>query len=123
MDGAINEHDNVVESIVKANEPRFTVLSNVGKDEHYIAQLFPDVILIDKTTEKPVFIIEVKKNGNIAQCIQQWKAVPSIPATIYIVVPENDLSNAKAIAQVVGLNTRFGTYSLDEKGIPSVKFL
>jgi hypothetical protein len=39
----------------------------------------------------------------------------SIPATLYIVVPVSDLPTAKSIAQVVGLQTRFGTYTINEE--------
>lgn len=113
MNTPISEHDKVVESLVQSNSIQYTVLANLGKEEHYIGQIFPDIILLDKTTNKPVFIIEVKKNGFVAQCIQQWKAMPSIPATLYIVVPEAEIQSAKSIAGVVGLQTKFGTYKID----------
>lgn len=122
MDTPISEHDRVVSVIGEANSKQYKVLSNAGKEENYIVQMFPDLILIDKTTDKPVFIIEVKKNGNIAQCIQQWKAVPSIPATLYIVVPKTDLANAISIAQVVGLKTKFGSYYFDENNNVVIKY-
>jgi len=122
MDAPVNEHDLIVANIANANKDTYKILSNTGKDDYYVGSMFPDLILVDKTTDKPVFIIEVKKNGNIAQCIQQWKAVSSIPATLYIVVPLTDLPNAKAIAQVVGLNTRFGSYTIDDKNKIIVKY-
>lgn len=109
-----SEHSAVVRSICKANENRFNVLCNLDSEKYYVAGLFPDVILEDKTTGKPAFIIEVKKNGNIARCIQQWKSVPAIPATLYIIVPEYDLDSAKSIAQVIGLKTKFGSYRIPE---------
>ena len=116
MNTPVTEHDKVVSAIRDGNASRYKVLTNLEKYEHYISQLFPDLILLDRETDKPVFIIEVKRNGNIAQCIQQWKNVPSIPATLYILVPESDLANAKSIAEVVGLKTKFGTYYIDENG-------
>ena len=122
MNNPVNEHDIVVNAIIAANKADYTALSNIEKEENYIAQLFPDIILLDKKTEKPVFKIEVKKNGNIAQCIQQWKSVPNIPATLYIIVPLTDLANAKSIAGVVGLNTRFGSYTVDDKQRVLVKY-
>lgn len=118
----INEHDLVVKAIGDANAERFNVLSNLEKEQHYIVQMFPDLILMDKTTNKPVFIIEVKKNGNIAQCIQQWKSVPNIPSTLYILVPESDLPNTKSILQVVGLNARVGSYSIGAFNSVTVKY-
>jgi N-acetyl-beta-hexosaminidase len=119
---AINEEQiSVINTIKTLFESSFTVLTNVLKDENYIANMFPDVILVDKTSKKPLFIIEVKRNGSIAQTIQQWKTVTSIPATLYIVVPESEYSNAQSIAQVVGLQTRFGTYTV-ANGQANVKF-
>ena len=122
MENLISEHDKVVAFIRDIQSPHFKVLDNLGGDKNYIAQLFPDIILINKNTEEPAFIIEVKRNGNIAQCIQQWNSVPSIPATLYIIVPETDLATAKSVAQVVGLQTKFGTYSIDGIGNIDVKY-
>jgi len=122
MDTKISEHDRVVEALKRSNSAKYDVLANLGKEEHYIGQIFPDLILLDKITNKPVFIIEVKKNGLVAQCIQQWKAMPSIPATLYIVVPEAEIQNAKSIAEVVGLQTKFGIYTMGEDSV-TIKFL
>jgi hypothetical protein len=118
----INEHDIVVAAIRDANSARFTPLTNVGGEQHFIAQMFPDIILMDKATNRPAFIIEVKKNGSIAQCIQQWKSVISIPATLYIVVPQSDLPTAKSILQVVGLQARVGSYSIDANNHVTVNY-
>ena len=118
----IDERFNVVSAIRDGNSATYEVLTNLEKDAHYVGHMFPDLILLDKVTKLPVFIIEVKKNGNIAQCIQQWKTVTSIPATLYIVVPELDLSNAKSIAEVVGLKTKFGSYKVSEAGKVIVKY-
>ena len=63
------------------------------------------------------FIIEVKKNGGVAQCIQAWKSLPSVPATLYIVVPKELLSEAKKVAQIVGLSTRFGSYTISNDDV------
>jgi hypothetical protein len=122
MANPVDEHSEVIKAIIATNEKNFSILSNLGKDENYIAHMFPDLIFLDKATNKPVFIIEVKKNGNIAQCIQQWKTLSSIPATLYIVVPETDLANAKSIAEVVGLKTRFGAYTLNDNNSVSVRY-
>jgi len=120
-----NEHDAVVQALSDSNQkryPTYKVLNNLGGEKTNVAGLFPDIILQDGKGNL-LFIIEVKKNGNIAQCIQQWKNVPKIPAFLYIVVPENDLSNAKSIAQVVGLQPKFGTYTVDpETKVISVKY-
>jgi hypothetical protein len=116
----INEHDRVVESIRDANSATFNILTNLAGEQNYIGSIFPDLILIDKKTNLPVFIIEVKKNGNIATSMQQWKTSPNVPATLYFIVPESDLSNAKSIAQVIGLQTRFGYYKINPDGTLSV---
>lgn len=117
MENTLSEHDLVVKTICDANNLHYKVLCNLDKEEYYIAQMFPDIILLDKAGEKPVFIIEVKKNGNIAKCIQQWKSVPSIPATLYVIVPETEETNARAIADVVGLSFRLGTYAINNNQV------
>jgi hypothetical protein len=110
----VNEHDNIVRLLCESNAKRYAkVLHNLDGEKNSVAGLFPDVIIQDANGTL-LFIIEVKKNGNIAQCIQQWKSVPKIPAFLYIVVPEIDLANAKSIAQVVGLQAKFGYYKKDE---------
>ena len=52
MNNPVNEHDIVVNAIIAANKADYTALSNIEKEENYIAQLFPDIILLDKKTEK-----------------------------------------------------------------------
>lgn len=123
MDTPVNEHDLVVAFIRDSQSDRFKVLDNLGKEEHYISQMFPDIILLSKQTNEPAFIIEVKNNGKIAPCIQQWKTIQNIPATLYIIVPEADFETAKSIAQVVGLQARFGRYNIDHESlVVSVKY-
>ena len=109
---SINEHDQVVRLIFHQFENDYNILSNVGNSQYYIASIFPDLILQDKKDNKPQFIIEVRKSGGVAQCIQMWKSLPSIPATLYIIVPKELLSEAKKIAQIVGLSVRFGSYTI-----------
>ena len=117
-----NEHDKVVENIRDSNSNAFNVLTNLAGEQNYIGAIFPDLILSDKNTNNPIFIIEVKRNGNIALSMQQWKAVQSIPATLYFVVPESDLAAAKSIAQVIGLQTRFGSYKTSVDGVITVNY-
>lgn len=110
-----SEHDEVVKHICEHNQERFTVRNNLETEKLYVSGLFPDIVLLDREGNLR-FIIEVRKNGGIAQCIQQWKSAEPIPAFLYIVVPEGDLSNAKSIAQVVGLQqVKFGAYTIDKE--------
>ncbi len=118
----VDERTIVISAIKAANSESYEVLTNLEKDENYIGQIFPDLILLDRKTKLPVFIIEVKKNGNIAHTIQQWKSAASIPATLYIIVPAPDLQSAKSIAEVVGLQTKFGSYQIDSNGRALVKY-
>lgn len=115
MTKPISERERVITHIKDEFSNRFNVLTNIEKEENYIANIFPDLIFLDKESNQPVFILEVKKNGRIASCMQQWKNVSSIPATLYIIVPDDELANAKSIAEVVGLNNRFGSYKIDEQ--------
>lgn len=107
------EHDAVVRSICEANKGRFKVLTNLEGETHHVAGLFPDILMQDLSGNNLIFIMEVRRNGKIAGCVQQWKTVPKIPAVLYLIVPESDLANAKSITQVVGLQARFGSYKYD----------
>jgi len=106
-------HDKVVCRIRDGNKERFAVLDNLAGEKNFISGIFPDLIFQDKTSGETLFVVEVKKNGNIAQCLQQWKTIPNIPIILYLIVPEDELSNAKSIAQVIDIPVRFGTYKLD----------
>lgn len=123
MSTEVSETARVIADLVKLYSQRYIVLANIEKDEHFIAGAFPSVILLDKETKKPQFILEVKRNGSIAQCIQQWKTQTTIPANLFIIVPESDLPNAQSVAQVVGLRNRFGIYWFDEKGEAKIKYV
>jgi len=115
-------HDNVVRYICEQNKNRFEVLNNLKNEEVFVGGLFPDIIFKDKATGKLKFILEVKRNGGIAQCLQQWKTAPVTSAILYIIVPKDELSNAKSIAQVVGIPVRFGYYEIKKTGEVIVKY-
>lgn len=111
-----SEQFKVAQKIKDQFQSRFDLLINVDKEEHFIGTMFPDMVFLDKKTKLPLFIVEIKKNGRISACMQQWKSQPKIPATLYVIVPQPELSNAKSIAAVTGLNTRFGYYTLNSTG-------
>lgn len=123
MDSVKAEHDSVVKHLAERFGSKYNVLSNLEKEQHFVAGIFPDLILMDKATNKPMFIIEVKRNGGIATCLHQWKNVKGgVPATLYIVLPETDLKNAQEVSRVIGMLPRFGTYKTDSTGIVTVNF-
>lgn len=122
QDNIISEHDKVTNYLAKYFEPVYTVLSNVESPKHYISSIFPDLILQDKTDKKIQFIIEVRKNGGIAQCMQAWKSIPSVPSTLYIVVPKDTLSESKKVAEIIGLSARFGWYEISKDDEIKVEF-
>jgi hypothetical protein len=107
-------HDKVVRHISEKNSERFTVLDNLDGEKNFVGGLFPDLIFQDKQLGNTLFVLEVKRNGGIAQCLQQWKTLSNIPAVLYLIVPEAELSGAKSIAQAVGIPVRFGTYRIDD---------
>lgn len=118
----INEHDKVVKYLEKSFSNSYTVCSNLGKEEYFISSIFPDLILKNKQTGTIMFIIEVKKNGEVAKCLQQWKTVNNIPAILYLFVPALELSNAKAVAQAIGIQVKFGSYEFVEDEIKIAVF-
>jgi hypothetical protein len=113
MESATIEHDKVVHFISEHQKDRFEVLTNFNGEQNFIGNMYPDIILVDSISKQPVFVIEVKRNGEIARCIQQWQSFSRLPATLYIVVPESDLSTAKLVAATHGVNAKFGYYTYD----------
>ncbi|MBN8697408.1 MAG: hypothetical protein J0L87_12830 [Bacteroidetes bacterium] len=115
----------VVKVIQSMLASHYTVVSNIAQEQHHIGGFFPDIIVMDKDNGNALFAIEVRKNGQVSHCIQQWKSVtPHLPATLYIVVPEAELENAQAIAAVNGLKAKFGTYKMkSDGGVANVNFL
>ena len=107
-------HDKVVRHIRDKNVGRFAVLDNLEGEKNFVGGIFPDLIFQDKKSGTTLFVLEVKRNGGIAQCLQQWKTLSNIPAVLYLIVPEAELVSAKSIAQVVGIHARFGTYKIDD---------
>jgi hypothetical protein len=121
MSDKFTEHDEVVRKIIAAQQS-FEILTNIDGEKNFISGVFPDIILLDKTTKQPVFIIEVKRNGQIQGCLQQWNTISNLPATLYIVVPESDLSGAKLVATSIGLKAKFGTYKYETNIVTSIQF-
>ena len=116
------EHDDVVAYICSNNAAKFNVLNNLGIEKNHVSGLYPDIIIKNKTDEDIYrFIIEVKKNGGIASCLQQWKNTTNIPCVLYIIVPETDLPNAIKIAGTIGIQVKFGSYKI-EQSVISVKY-
>lgn len=113
VSSANNEHDIVVRHLCEINKDRFTVLCNLDSQEYHVSGMFPDILLRDKANKNLLFIMEVKKNGEIGVCIQLWKNIPALPAVLYIIVPEADINNAKSNAQLAGLPAKFGSYKID----------
>ena len=122
MNDFVTEHNDVVSRIITLQEPTFEVLANIDGEKNFISGIFPDIILLDKKSKQPVFIIEVRRNGQIQSCIQQWYTISNLPATLYIVVPENDLSRAKLVATSMGLSAKFGTYKYENNTVTSIHF-
>lgn len=98
----------------------YEVLVNSDADENnktYVgAGLVPDLILIDRVNQKPAFIIEVRKNGNIGICLDQWKTLSSA-LPLYLIVPSKDLSTAKSLAIIKNVKTKFGTYKIEDNNV------
>jgi len=122
MNDIIIEHNTVVRYMIKLLEPNYVILTNIDGEKNFLSGIFPDIILLDKVTKQPVFIIEVRRNGQIQSCLQQWKTISNLPATLYVIVPENDLSGAKLVATSIGLNTKFGVYTYNNNQVTSFKF-
>ena len=92
----------------------YDVLLNIDNEEHFVGTVFPDIVLVDIKLKTPLFIIDIRKNGDIGNCFQQWKTRGHIPVTLYIIVPKQDIGNAKSIAAITGVNAKFGSYTLNE---------
>ena len=112
---ATTEKEQVVKRIVEQLSDTFNVNFN-PKDNptHHIAGSFPDVILANKESGDIDFVIEIKKNGDIANDAQKLKELSHLSSTLYILVPQSELKNAKLVADLNGIKARFAWYELNE---------
>jgi hypothetical protein len=104
------EHDLVVRQAQQDLSGIYNILSNLEKAQHQIGSFFPDLILLNKETNRPQFIVEITRNGNIARCLQRWKSVTDLPALLYLIVPESDRANARDISNALGIPIGLGFY-------------
>lgn len=115
----------VIKNIKQQYKDRFRVFDNTGDDKKVIAGQFPDVLFMQK--EPPpntniLFVLKVETGENLLDKIAEWKALGSTPSVLYIVIPKDKLDDAKKIASLTGVRTRFAWYELDEDKIKEIRY-
>lgn len=104
---------------------RFRVFDNTGEDKEIIAGQFPDVIF--KQQEPPpnnniLFVMRVETGTNLVDSVSVWQALGSAPSVFYIVVPTDKIDEAKKLASVAGVRSRFARYEIEENKIKNIYY-
>lgn len=98
-------------------------LNDPNNPTHFVGDaIFPDVILRDKDSNEVRFVIEVKKNGDFANSLNDIKALAELPFTIYVIVPLKDIQNARRIAELSRLSIKLGFYEIVDDKVVNITY-
>ncbi len=114
-------HDKVIQvaadQLDKTNHDVY--LNPDGLHNAWIGDNYPDLILTEKGSMTPKFIIEVETidTVNIIEATNQWKKYATeIKASFYLLVPLSRKIEAINLCKQIGISARFGTYQTDNFG-------
>jgi hypothetical protein len=121
----ISIRNKLITSIKQRNESRFRVFDNTGEDKEVIAGQFPDVIF--KQKEPPpnnniLFVMKIETSGDLVNSVPLWQALGSVSSVFYIVVPKDKIDEAKKLASIAGVRTRFAWYELEGGEVKQVHY-
>lgn len=96
----------IIARIQKDLSDRFRVFDNTGTDKKIVGGEFPDVVILQK--EPPpnnniLFVMKLDDGENFVNSLSEWKGLASTTSTLYIVLPQNRLDDAKKLAAQAGL--------------------
>lgn len=115
----------VIAAIKEKYENRFRVFDNTGEDKEVIVGQFPDVIF--KQQEPPpnnniLFVMKVETSDELVNSVPVWQALGSASSVLYIVVPKSKIDEAKKLASVAGVRTRFAWYEIEGEEVKQIYY-
>ena len=102
---SLNNYYNI--KINKPNHPKF-----IAGNSH-----FPDVLLYNKKTGNLQFVVEIKHNYEVAENIEEIRKLATLPITVYLIVPGEELESIKRIILQANLSVRFGLFTSNKDKI------
>lgn len=108
-------HDSVID-VAASYLAQWTVYKNPGQQKNAsIGNSYPDLILVNRTTNYIEYIIEVETSDTITahEAANQWKIYSNLPGTFYLLVPSESRSQAEFLCRQYGIQAKFGTYWRD----------
>lgn len=121
----LNIKTKIIASIKGKYEGRFRVFDNTGEDKEVVVGQFPDVIF--KQQEPPpnnniLFVMKIEMDGDLVNSVPVWQALGSATSVLYIVVPKNKIDDAKKLASVAGVRSRFAWYELEGEEVKQIYY-
>lgn len=119
-----NEKRSVQSYIIRTLNDSFDVIINDPDNPVNIVdgKFFPDVILKNKTSHEISFIIEIRKNGDIAKNITHFKELSELPFTVYIIVPKVNHIDTKNIIEASNLSVKLGYYIYENNLVIDISY-
>jgi hypothetical protein len=123
-----NLHDKVIQlAYEQLDKLQHDVYINPdGQRNAWIGDNIPDIIITEKGSMTPKFIIEVETldTVNIEEATSQWKKYSTeIKSSFYLLVPLSQKENVINLCKQVDIIARFGTYQTDSFGnVSNIKY-
>jgi len=113
-------HDNIIQvAYNNLDKTNHDIYINPGQQKNtHINNYYPDIIITDKNSKAPKFIIEVETPDSINfNETTQWKSYSTLGGLFYLLVPLNLKNQAELLCRQQGIKARFGTYHIENNQI------
>ncbi len=117
-------HDKVI-TIAAANITNWIVHTNPGQEKNaHIGNVYPDIILTNKTTDAIEIIIEVETEDSVTahEAYNQWKKYMNLPGVLYILVPAEQRENAEFLCTEYNIRAKIATFWKDRSGLINIAY-
>lgn len=113
-------HDNVIQAAYNnLDKLNHDIYTNPGQQKNtHINNNYPDIIITDKNSRAPKFIIEVETPDSINfNETAQWRTYSTLGGLFYLLVPLNLKNQAELLCRQQSIRARFGTYRIENNRI------
>jgi len=115
----------IVAAISNNFSDRFRVIDNTDKDRRIVFGTLPDVILmrpVPPDNDDIIFVMAIDDGDDLVGSLPRWRELSRVPASFYIVVPEDKLVEAKRLVSALAISAKFAFYQLDHNEKVRVKY-
>lgn len=115
----------IIAHITERNKDRFRVFDNTGSEKKVIGGQFPDMIFMRQ--EPPpnsdvLFIMRIETGTPLIDSVSIWQGLGSTTSVFYIVVPKEQLDEAKKLVSATNVRARFASYEMEGDKVNYVKY-